>query len=160
MANSKSGADLRDDERLGRRVFSRRQQGDRRLRWRAFYDWKARSLSVDCLDRAALAELVELGTRAAESRAGARAFYGWLAIMVAAARLHGRTVRATPRPDNPFHADIDLPGVPGTDEERKTRARKHAQLLAEQASFAPTTSAARSVRRKVRAPRRGLARSQ
>ena len=115
---------------------------------------------MDCLDRTALARLVELATRAAETREGARAFYGWLAILVAAARLHGRTVRATPQPDNPYHADIDLPGAPVADEERKTRARKHAQLLAERASFAPTTNAARSVRRKVRAPRRGLARSQ
>ena len=114
---------------------------------------------MDCLDRTELARLMELATRAAETREGARAFRGWLAILVAAARLHGRTVRATPQPDNPYHADIDLPGAPGNDEERKTRARKHAQLLAEQAVFAPPMNTAHGARQPVRMSRGKAARS-
>ena len=135
MVNPKPPPDLRGNERLGRRVFSRRHTRGTRARWRAFYDWRADSLSADRLNREPPAILAARAWRAATSRETKRQFYGWLAVLVAVARLEGRAVRATPQPDNPSHADIDLPGTPTTDEERKMRAPTHAQLLAERASL-------------------------
>ena len=155
MANPKPPPDLRGNERLGRRVFSRRQTRGTRARWRAFYDWKADSLSVDRLDRAGPAVLAARAQRAATSRETKRQFYGWLAVLVAMARLEGRAVRATPQPDNPSHADIDLPGTPTTDEERKRRARQHAQLLAERASLVRPPTDDSSPNARVRGPLSG-----
>ena len=96
----------------------------------------ARSISVDRMDRAPLRVLVELAVSRAQGRTPPKDFQGWAVVSAEQAASEGRTVRATPLPDNPHHADIFLnipDGIP--DIERRRRQKLHAQRLAIHATW-------------------------
>lgn len=130
------------DEALGRCVFSGREakRGQRRgrVRFNVFLEKpRVQTLSVDRLDYAPLVEAVRLGERAAEKRR--QPFYGWAVLRSGHAADRGRRVAATPRPDNPFHADVILPDTAVTDREEQ---KVHAQQLADSSSWRPRPDAA------------------
>jgi hypothetical protein len=91
------------------------------------------SLSVDRLGHASDEAMTAIGDRIAAGREGKRTFYGWAVLSVDSAERMGRTVRATPLDDNPYHADIDLHLAKGA-EQRDDRT-EHAKDLAERAHW-------------------------
>lgn len=103
---------LQNSESLGRSVFSSGQAKRARkniILPAIFLEAEGtESLSVDRLDHAPISEMAEIGDRIASARGVNRRFYGWAVLTVETAIQDGRTVRATPKLDNPFHADIDL----------------------------------------------------
>ena len=66
------------------------------------------SVSVDRMDHAPVAAMAELARQRAGSRTPPRRFRGWAVLAVQDAATVGRTVAATPREGNPYHADIFL----------------------------------------------------
>ncbi len=89
---------------------------------------QAESISVDRMDHAPIDELAEWSREQARNREPSRQFYGWAILKVQDAEKSGRTVEATPTPQNRCHADIFL-NVTG--EERRRRQRDHAVELAD-----------------------------
>ena len=128
-------ATVAPDEALGRCVFSSREarRGRRRgkVRFNVFLERPGiQDLSVDRLDRASVEEATGLGERAATRRQ--QTFYGWGVVSAERAVDNGRSVAATPRPDNPFHADIVLPDRAVSKREEQ---KVHAQQLADLSSW-------------------------
>ena len=125
-------AKLDADEDLGRAVFSRRSRNRARngtIDMDVFLESEqAESISVDRIDHAPTIELAEWSRERARSRGSSRQFYGWAVLKVRAAAANGRTVVATPTPQNRCHADIHL-NVTG--EERRRRQKDHAVALAD-----------------------------
>jgi len=128
--------ELNDAERLGRTVASKtlakraRRTGE--IPPNVFLEsYRADSISVDRMDRASERVLAELAVSRAGARTPPKDFQGWAAVSVAHAASEGRTVRATPLPDNPYHADIFL-NIPASapEIERRRRQKLHAQRLA------------------------------
>ena len=132
-----------DSDKVGRDVLSR---NDRRLIMRGqappglFLDnISPARLSVHRLapvpnrpppdDRSDLAPdsvIAEISRRRAKAQTPERNFYGWAELSAADAARDGREVCLSPRPDNPWHADIVLPA----EAEREERKReKHAMAL-------------------------------
>lgn len=119
------------DEDLGRGVFS---QKNRNRACKGNIDVsvflaseRAESISVDRMNHAPTDELVEWSWERARNRGPSRQFYGWAVLKVRDAAMNGRTVEATPTPQNRCHADICL-NVIG--DERKHQQRQHAVELA------------------------------
>ena len=124
-------AELDADEDLGRGVFSSRNRNRAR---RGIIDLdifleseQAESISVDRMDHAPIDELAAWSREQARNRGPSRQFYGWAVLKVRDAEKDGRTVAATPMPQNRCHADILL-NVTG--EERRSQQTKHAIRLA------------------------------
>ena len=129
-----------EEENLGRRVFSSRNR-DRARRTRAphhvFLEREGtREISVDRLDPAPPAEAAATAVRAANNRGAT--FYGWAVVVARNAGADGRHVRASAKPDNPYHADIVLPDLAAEDREEQKR---HAQELADSSSWRERPSA-------------------
>ena len=124
-------AELDADENLGRRVFSSRNRNRARkgnIDLDIFLESEqAESISVDRMDHAPIDELAEWSREQARIRGPSRKFYGWAVLKVRDAEKDGRTVAATPTPQNRCHADILL-NVTG--EERKRQQTEHAIRLA------------------------------
>lgn len=117
-------------EDLGRGVFSG-EQAKRARRARVpinvFLSQKGSTeISVDRLTLAPEDKATAIAGKAASARN--RAFYGWAVVTAAKAGGNGRCVKATPTPDNPYHADIILPDIAAQDVEEQKR---HAQELAD-----------------------------
>ena len=138
--NTRSGstqappAELDANEDLGRATFDRRSR-NRALRGvinhRVFLESEqAVSISVDRMDHAPIDELAAWSRERARSRGPSRQFYGWAVLKVQDAENDGRTVKATPTPQNRCHADILL-NITATGEERRRQQEKHALQLAE-----------------------------
>ena len=87
-------------------------------------------ISVDRLDHAPLAAAVAIAEKNAAARE--QKFYGWVVISERKAATSERRVKASPRPDNPYHADIVLPDIVKEDPDERTR---HAQELADSSSW-------------------------
>ena len=128
--------ELNDAERLGRTVASKtlakraRKTGE--IPPNVFLERHgAESISVDRMDRASEDVLAELAVSRAGARTPPKDFQGWAVVSVEHAASEGRTVRATPLPDNPYHADIFL-NIPenAPEIERRRRQKLHAQRLA------------------------------
>ena len=124
-------AELDADEDLGRSVSSRRRR-DRARKGNIGFDIfleieQAESISVDRMDHAPIDELAEWSRERARNRKPPRQFYGWAVLKVQDAARRGRTVKATPTPQNRCHTDIFL-NVTG--EERRRQQRDHAVELA------------------------------
>ena len=121
------------NEALGRGVFSSKER-DRaqrlgEVRLRVFLEKRGNTeISVDRLDHGSPEELTEIGNRVAAAREGKRTFYGWAVVAAKDASANQRRVKATPKPDNPYHADIVLPNIASEDREEQIR---HAQELAD-----------------------------
>lgn len=128
MAESEDLPPLGAMDPLGRSVFSSREA----QRWRkglGKHDTflgapNEISLSVDRLDHASDEVMAEIGDRIARARGSDRSFYGWAVVTVGQASKMGRTVRATPLSNNPYHADIDL-NIPLSGE-RRDMQKQHA----------------------------------
>ena len=69
----------------------------------------------------------------AKQRGANRSFYGWAEVSVACASEDGRTVLASPIPEDRWHADIVLPCEPNDTDEREW----HAEELAANAVCCP-----------------------
>ncbi len=122
---------VKPEEALGRGVFSskeaRRAERQAKVRFNVFLEKEGvQDISVDRLDHASGEEAVLLGERAAQKRN--RTFYGWGVVDAAGAASKGRQVRATPKRENPYHADIILPDITAVDREEQ---KAHAQQLAD-----------------------------
>ena len=128
---------LQEADQLGRGIFAKKERNRARqgiIPHTVFLEKEeVESLSVDRLDHAPDEELAEIGDRNASLRGPNRSFYGWATVTVAVAWQDGRTVRATPRLDNFYHADIDLNIQPIT--ERRDTQNHHALSLASAASL-------------------------
>ena len=59
-------------------------------------------------------------------------FYGWAVVSAQKAAAGGRRVKASPKLDNPYHADIVLPDLAREDREEQIR---HAQELADSSGW-------------------------
>ena len=130
-------AELDANEDLGRAVFSRRRRDRARKAGRIHMDVflehkQAESISVDRMDHAPIDELAEWSREQARNRGPSRQFYGWAVLKVQDAAENGRTVEATPTPQNRCHADIRL-NVTG--EERRRQQKDHAVALADKSRW-------------------------
>ncbi len=99
----------------------------------------AASISVDRLDHAPIQELAEWSRERGRNRSPPRRFYGWAVLIAEDASRSGRTVLATPMPENPCHADILL-NVSG--DERRRQQKQHANELAAHAKWVEAESPA------------------
>ena len=79
------------------------------------------------MDHATLHDMAVPGRERARNRTPPRQLYGWAVITVQDAASNGRTVEATTRPDNIYHADIFLNIAGG---ELRDRLKQHATELA------------------------------
>ena len=139
VVNTRSGspqaplAELDANEDLGRAAFTRRSR-NRGLRgiidYRDFLESEqAESISVDRMGHAPIDELAAWSRERARNRGTDRRFYGWAVLKVRDANKDGRTVEATPKLQNRYHADIFL-NITATGEERKHQQEEHANQLA------------------------------
>ena len=125
---------IRRDENLGRGVFSSnhaKRARREKIPVRVFLEREGvAEISVDRLDHAPRAEAVEI----ADSNAAAREakFYGWAVILAQQADANRREARASPKLDNPYHADIVLPDSAVEDRDEQI---SHAQELADNSSW-------------------------
>ena len=87
-------------------------------------------ISVFLLNFTSDETLTKIGDDMAQQRSPNRKFYGWAELSVADASEDERKVRATPRPENKWHADIVLPSSAKTDKKERER---HANQLASMA---------------------------
>ena len=122
--------ELRDSENLGRSVFSSRMakwaRNGRVVHTVFLESREADSISVDRMDHTEPTVLAELSKNTGQSRN--QEFYGWATLEVREAASNGRSVKATPDKDNPYHADIFL-NLPHGDERRDVQ-KQHANELA------------------------------
>ena len=124
--------DLQESETIGRRVFSHRnakRARNGRIVPEVFLEsLGADSISVDRMDHASPINLAALSKNTARHRTPPRDFHGWATLEVIEAASSGRSVRATPKDDNVYHADIFL-NLPN-DDQRRDRQKQHATALA------------------------------
>lgn len=121
--------ELRNEDPLGRRVFSERRArkaANDKIVPDIFIQKDADSLSSDRLDHAPDVEMAMIADSTSNQPKGIQ---GWATVTVANAGQSGRSVIATPRLDNPYHADIEL-NLPDSEERRKHESRQHAGKLA------------------------------
>ena len=120
---------VQPSEDLGRGVFSRgtARRSRRSVPHTVFLEKPGNpTISVDRLGIAPIADALDHARDVASRRE--RSFYGWAIINAEQAASSERRVSATPLPDNPFHADIELPD--SAQEEREEQVR-HARELAD-----------------------------
>ena len=138
--------DISEKENLGRIIVSESQaknfRKNKKRKFHVFLEVKGkRTLSVDRLDIGPLEYLVLNGEKVAANRkrpdGSQRVFWGWAVITAENASTNGREVVASPQKDNPYHADIILPDISPdiTSAENKKRQERHAQQLADRASW-------------------------
>ena len=132
--------DIYDDDFLGRAVFSSGQinRAGNRIRHYAFLEKENNPISVDRLGLCSEKTLIKIQNKNAETRSKSntkRTFYGWAKIKALLARKNGRTIKATPISDNPYHADIRLPAKIKRDEQVA-----HAKELATYVQWTPKKS--------------------
>ena len=92
----------------------------------------AESISVDRMDHAPTQELAAWSRQRGLDRNPPQEFQGWAVLTVEHACHSGRTVAATPTPENPCHADIFL-NVSG--DERRRKQKQHANEMAAHARW-------------------------
>ena len=128
------------EEHLGRSVFSSKHRNRARRARVPHHVFLEREgiteISVDRLDPAPPSEAAAAAIRIANDR-GAM-FYGWAVVVARKAGASGRHVKASAKPDNPYHADIVLPDLAAEDREEQKR---HAQELADSSSWRERPSA-------------------
>ena len=129
--------DLRETETIGRRVFSsrnaRRARNGRIVPEVFLESLEAESISVDRTDHAETTVLAAVAQQAGQNRTPQKRFHGWGTIQVWEAASNGRSVKATPDGNNPYHADIYL-NLP-RDQERRDAQKQHANELAALANW-------------------------
>ena len=150
----KAKAILSIADRVGRGVFSKRNRGDLKKGQAPaalFFDRTSpTSISVHRLtpnagehppadsDLASDETMADIGDSAARARSASagetRQFYGWGELSVKDAGKNRRIVRASPLPENPWHADIVLPEICANNAEARW---EHAEELAALAVWRP-----------------------
>ncbi len=126
--------EVEPEEHLGRGIFSSKQvkrvsRGN--VPFHVFLEKEGEPLiSVDRLDKSTLQEALQTAQAVATARF--RTFYGWAVITAESAASNGRRVNPSPRPGNPFHADIVLPDPAVEDRDEQ---KQHAQELAAEAEW-------------------------
>ena len=133
---------IRDDEMLGRSVFSgsaaRRAYRGHIVRDVFLVRLEDDCVSVDRMDYAPVETMTSLAEARGERRGAT--FYGWATLIAGAARSGDvecrRTVEASPLPENPYHANIVM-AVLGVDVERRDIQKQHALALAKCAKWLP-----------------------
>ena len=132
--------DIYHEENLGRCVYSRseyKRARNSRIRHYVFLEKQdVIEISVDRLDHAEPAEAVAIADKKAAARSVT--FYGWAVVSAQRAAANERRIRASPKPDNPYHADIVLPDLAGEVRDEQIR---HAQELANRSSWRERPSA-------------------
>ena len=121
-------SNLVPDEKLGRRVSSRKERkkvesGDTPLS--LFVRDGSNKLSVDRLRNDYLREITKISKKYDECRG--RNFYGWATVSQDVASRNERQIGISPQTDNPYHADIVLPIIVLSDQEKSD---EHASELA------------------------------
>ena len=124
--------ELKQDERLGRSIVASRAAKKARTKGVIIRDVfleaeQAPSVSVDRMDHAPLHDMAVIGRERARKRTPPRQLHGWAVMAVRGAASSGRTVKATPQPDNIYHADIFL-NIVG--DELRDQQKEHATALA------------------------------
>ena len=124
--------ELEQDERLGRSIVASRAAKKARTKGVIIRDVfleaeQAPSVSVDRMDHAPLHDMAVIGRERARKRTPLRQLHGWAVMAVRDAASSGRTVKATPQPDNIYHADIFL-NIVG--DELRDQQKEHATELA------------------------------
>lgn len=140
-ANAPVPKAVKDDEDLGRSV-AKTLWADKAQRGviprDVFVDTRPVSaLSVDRMDHTPRGEMARIARAREARREGERHFRGWALVRSDRAGQNGRTVKATPRCDNPFHTDIRLPVAADAWKEVKQEKRAHGQELADFARWEP-----------------------
>ena len=132
MSESLPPEEVRDEEDLGRGIFSSRHAKRSQRSGVPFNIFLERQgvgeISVDRLSHAPESEAVLIAEKVGRSRS--QRFFGWAIVSAIQARLNDRKVVSSPLPDfdNPYHADILLPRDAVEDRDEQTR---HAKLLAD-----------------------------
>ena len=121
-------------EDLGRSVFSSRDR-DRARRGKTphhmFLEREGEvEISVDRLNYAPEVGMAKIADHVAANRNAT--FYGWAVVVEELARANGRRAIATPKPNNPYHADIVLPAPVA---EAREEQKRHAQELADGSTY-------------------------
>ena len=126
-------------EKLGRSVFSvkkRRRARQGKIDMDIFLGREDdESISVDRLEHAPIHESAARSRERGQNRTPPKSFQGWAVLMVRHAAASGRTVEATPTPENPCHADIFL-NIIG--DGRRRRQKEHANEMAAHATWMDT----------------------
>ena len=121
-------------ENLGRGIFSSSRRDRARRGNIPFHTFLERpgkqEISVDRLDHAPEIEAIKIASDVAAARNAK--FDGWAVVVTKLVCTNGRIVNATPRGDNPYHADIVLP--PPADQDREEQ-KQHAKDLADMAEW-------------------------
>lgn len=135
MNPEKPPENIGQDEELGRGVFSRRRaRRAQRSRVPAdvFLEKEGEpKISVDRLSLAPMDKAVEIAEDVASNRPNAT-FCGWAFLTASSARENEREAVASPKENNPYHADIVLPQAAVEDREEQKR---HALELADASSW-------------------------
>lgn len=122
------------EEKLGRGVFSNSaaRRAPRRITLNVFLERPTVvELSVDRLDGAPPHVAITIAEQVGNGRG--KPFFGWAVVVAQQARTNGRRVVGSPLPgENPYHADIVLPGTAAEDREEQ---KQHAQELADAATW-------------------------
>lgn len=91
---------------------------------------------MDRLSRGDVRAMARLARARGLGRTPPKRFFGWAEVTVSDAKQDGRTVRATPTEENPYHADINLNlGVERGDERWRAKQKVHAIQLARRAKW-------------------------
>ena len=124
--------ELHDSETIGRSVFSsrlaKRGRNGSVVPDVFLESLEADSISVDRMDHGSPTDLANLSKKTGQKRTPPRDFYGWATMEAREAASSGRSVRATSKEDNVYHADIFL-NLP-YDDQRRDRQKQHATELA------------------------------
>ena len=115
-------------EKLGRRVSSSRyinRSKRNNVPARMFEQRNTNELSVDRVHDDNLPKATSIAV--AHDVGRGRNFYGWVVVPQDMAARNGRSIKASPREDNEFHADIVLPLEVVSDKEKR---QQHASELA------------------------------
>ncbi len=116
------------DEKLGRRVSSSRyinRSKRNNVPARVFEHRGTNELSVDRVYDDNLTKVTSIAV--AHDVGRGRNFNGWVVVTQDMAARNGRSIKASPREDNEFHADIVLPLEVVSDKEKR---QQHASELA------------------------------
>lgn len=132
--NIKVRENIKDEDFLGRAVFSSKQGTEKRIKPGAFMEkGPSNLLSIDRFGFCSQQKLTNIQDQNAKKRLpkNKRSFYGWATLKAVDARKKERKVKSSPVSGNPYHAEIILPIQ--TRDEKKA----HALNLASLSSWCP-----------------------
>ena len=109
-----------------RQIKNSMHMGEAAIPYTVYANWDEEgALSVIRLDHPTLTEAIENGEATAKARGPKRQFHGWAVTRVGDVRRLNFHVKATPRPENKWHADIVMP------DQDRLRQERHTELALE-----------------------------